>query len=235
MDTPQRDRVRRTIVATTVVSFSVAALLGIAALVTAHVFGVTEVRILLTTVTVGCASLLVLACLVPWESRWSPVSAAGFLVALATGSYMLVLVWLDPDSWSDGALQALGISITVSVTLAQACLLLGVTVRRPSVSGLVWATFVPATVMAGLVIAMVHGWSPGDGGGRLIGVVAILDVLGTLVAIALGIFGSDERSLSVTFTPEVAARLRARADEAGRPVRDLVDDAVTALLAARQD
>jgi hypothetical protein len=59
-----------------------------------------------------------------------------------------------------------------------------------------------------------------------IGIVAILDVLGTLVTIALGVFGRDEKGLTVTLTPRVAARLRARSLETGVPVTDLVDEAI---------
>ena len=108
------------------------------------------------------------------------------------------------------------------------CLLLGVSVRRPRISLLVWVTLAVAALLAGLVIALIVGWNVSDAGGRLIGIVAILDVLGTLVAIALGIFGSDERTLTVTLSPSTTEAVRSRAAETGRTPDDVVLDAVRA-------
>lgn len=226
MQTHDQAPVRRAVVAVTIVSFSVAALMGIAALLSVASFGETAARVLITTVVVGCASVVTLACLVPLDSRWAAVSVAGLVVTVATASYALVMVWVNTESWDDDAWRALGVGITVSLTIAQMCLLLGVSVRRPSVSLLVWATLAVATLLAGLVIALIVGWDAGDADGRLIGIVAILDVLGTLVAIALGIFGSDERTLSVTLSPALAEAVRSRAAETGRTPDDVVLDAV---------
>lgn len=226
MQTHDQAPVRRAVVAVTIVSFSVAALMGIAALLSVASFGETAARVLVTTVVVGCASVVTLACLVPLDSRWAAVSVAGLVVTVATASYALVMVWVNTESWDDDAWRALGVGITVSLTIAQMCLLLGVSVRRPSVSLLVWATLAVATLLAGLVIALIVGWDAGDADGRLIGIVAILDVLGTLVAIALGIFGSDERTLSVTLSPALAEAVRSRAAETGRTPDDVVLDAV---------
>jgi hypothetical protein len=78
-----------------------------------------------------------------------------------------------------------------------------------------------------LVNALIYGYDAPDGSLRALGVVAILDVLGTLVTLAIGVFGRDEGTLTVALSPEVAARLRARSRETGRPVRDQVDEAVS--------
>jgi len=220
-----RTDVRRAVLAVTITSFSIAALMGIAALLGSD-FGETSLRILSTTVVVGCASVVTLACLVPVETRWSPVSVLGFVVTLGTAAFTLVMIWTESVDWGDGAYQALGIGVTLSVTLAQVCLLLGVSVRRPSVSPLVWTTIALSAILAGQVIALIVGEGAGDGFYRLVGVVAILDVLGTLVTIALGVFGRDQRALSVTLPPEVAARVRAEAQSTGRTVSDVVGEAV---------
>jgi hypothetical protein len=232
MQTRTHASVRRAVVAVTIVSFSVAALMGIAALLSSATFGDTASRVLLTTVIVGCASVVTLACLVPIDSRWAFVSIAGFSVTLATAAFALLMVWVNTDSWDESAFRALGVGVTLSLTVAQMCLLLGVSVRRPAVSPLVWATLVLATLLAGLVIALIVGWNASDAGGRVIGIVAILDVLGTLVAIALGIFGSDQRSLTVTFTPALTEMVRSRATATGRTPDDVVIEAVRAYLAS---
>lgn len=227
MDTSDRATVRRAVVAVTIVSFSLAALMGIAALLSVTSFGDTEIRILLTTVVVGCASVLSLACLVPLETRWSAVAVAGFLVTLATAALALTMVWAESDLFSDDVAKALGVGITASVTLAQICLLLGVSVHRPSIWPLVATTIAVATVLAGLVIALVVGWDASDAGGRVIGIVAILDVLGTVVTLALGVFGGRaDPALTVTVSPDLAARMRQQAEQTGRPVGQLVDEAL---------
>ena len=234
MDTGEtKTDVRRAVLAVTITSFSIAALMGIAALLGAGDFGETSLRILVTTVVVGCASVVTLACLVPVETRWAPVSVLGFALALGTAAFALVMVWVESVNWGDGAVKALGIGITLSVTLAQVCLLLGVSVRRPSTSPLVWITVALAAILAGQVIALIVGeGDAGDGFYRLLGVVAILDVLGTLVSIALGVFGRDERVLTVTLSPAIAERVRAESRASGRPVTDLVDEAVAGYLVA---
>jgi hypothetical protein len=225
MDTGEtKTDVRRAVLAVTITSFSLAALMGIAALLGSD-FGETSARILLTTVVVGCASVVTLACLVPVETRWMPVSVTGFLVALGTAAFSLMLVWMESD-WGEGAFQTLGIGVTLSLTLAQVCLLLGVTVRRPSISVLVWITIGLAAVLAGQVIFLILGDDVGDGFYKLVGVVAILDVLGTLVSIALGVFGRGGQTSSVPVTAALSARLQTRAAETGRPVAELVDEAV---------
>jgi hypothetical protein len=89
-----------------------------------------------------------------------------------------------------------------------------------------------AAVLAATVSALILGLDAGDGTARFIGVIAILDVLGTVVTIALGVFGNHNASLTVTVSPDMAVRLRQEADQTGRPVRDLVDEAMTRYLEA---
>jgi hypothetical protein len=228
MDTRKtKTDVRRAVLAVTIASFSLAALLGILALLSDGDFGETEARILVTTVVVGCASVLTLACLVPLETRWWPSSVAGFSSILGTTGLALGMTWSDSVLETDRVVQTFGVGLTLALTFAQVCLLLGVSVRRPSVSLLVWSTVAVSAFLAGQVIVLVVGQSdPSDAYWRLLGVVAILDVLGTLVTIALGVFGGDERVRSVTLSAAVADRLRAESHETGRPVRDLVDEAV---------
>ena len=124
-------------------------------------------------------------------------------------------VWNATDA---AALTALGLhalqhrgqeaSGVVALTLAQFSLLLAVVRRRPSVVRLLLATVVTGTALAGLVIAAILGWSPGETAARLIGVVAILDVLGTVVTMALGVFGGRaETPSTVTVSPALAERL----------------------------
>jgi hypothetical protein len=219
---------RRVVLAVTIASFSVAALMGIAALLGAGDFGETSVRILLTTVVVGCASVVTLCCLVAVAGRYHLVGVTGFLVTLATAALGLVLVWGSWDHVDESLYQTFGVAIAASLTLAQVCLMLGLAGGRRSLAPVMWSTVGLAVVVLGMVSALITGYDdPSDAFLRTLGVVAILDVLGTLVTIAVGVFGrGEDGSLSVTIPPAVAARVRAESAATGRPEREVVSEAL---------
>src|SRR5699024_4338850 len=93
--------IRRWIVRVTMGSFSLAALLGIVALLSGGEFGETEGQILLTTLLVGVVSIAVLCYLTTAGRHSQPVGVVGgvtVLVPLVTG---LLLIWADSDGSSD--------------------------------------------------------------------------------------------------------------------------------------
>jgi hypothetical protein len=220
--------VRRMVLRLTIGSFSVAAVMGVAALLRPGHFGSTEGRILLTTLIVGAASVLMLCYLAVGDAprrRWVGIAGGG--AALVAMLSLLVMVWgywqRDPGV---GLWRTFGVSGITAVTCAQFSLLLAV-VRRPgTVVRVQVATLVTGTVLGAMLIAAVLGWNPGETAARGLGVTAILDVLGTLVTIAVGVFGRDGRSASVTLSPAVAERQRAESARTGRPVGELVDEAL---------
>jgi hypothetical protein len=182
--------------------------------------------VLLTTVVVGCASVVTLCCLTVVGGRFQLVGLAGFLVAVAAAALGLVMVWDWSGDLPERFYETFGVAVTVSLTLAQISLLLGLAGVRRTLAPLMWTTVGLAVVVASMVSVMITGYEPGDAFLRTLGVVAILDVLGTLVAIALGVFGRDEQALSVTLPPALSARLRAESHASGRPVLELVDEAL---------
>jgi len=216
--------VRRVVLAVTISSFSIAALMGIAALLGAGDFGETSVRVLLTTVVVGCASVVTLCCLVVVGGRFEPVGVLGFLFALATAGLALLMVWGRSEDLIDDLYRLFGVGVTASLTLAQISLLLGLAGARRSIARLMWATIVLAVLVGSMVSAMITGYDVSDGFLRALGIIGILDVLGTLVTISIGVFGRGDRSLTVALSPPVAALLEAESAATGRPVRDLVED-----------
>jgi len=216
--------VRRVVLAVTISSFSIAALMGIAALLGAGDFGETSVRILLTTVVVGCASVVTLCCLVVVGDRFEPVGLLGFLFAVTTAGLALLMVWGDSDDLIENLYRLFGVGVTASLTLAQISLLLGLAGTRRSIARLMWATIVLAVVVACMVSAMITGYDASDDFLRTLGIIGILDVLGTLVTISIGVFGRGDRSLNVALSPRVAALLEAESAATGRPVRDVVED-----------
>jgi hypothetical protein len=98
-----------------------------------------------------------------------------------------------------------------------------------------------ATVLAAMLISLILGSDIGDNGARFFGVVAIVDVLGTIVTIALAVFGDSPTRgavtgpLSVELPAELADRLRRRAADTGRPAPALATEAVAQWLASTAD
>jgi hypothetical protein len=225
MDTSPTSTVRRLVLRLVIGSFSLAALMGIAALLRPGPFGSTEGRILLTTLVVGVTSVLMLCYLAPNDERWRLVGVAGGVAALVALCAVLVMVWGYWQRDPGGALaRTFGLSLVAALSLAQLSLMIAVVRHRLVVQRLLVGTVAAAAVLAALVDATILGWDPGGAAARLIGVVAILDVLGTVVVLAVGLFGRDETTLRVTLSSDVAARVRAVAQETGTPLDAVADD-----------
>jgi hypothetical protein len=241
---------RRVAATLTIGSFSVAALMGIVALLGGGSFGEGEARVLLTTLVVGCASICILCYLATAGSRWAPIGAVGGVVLILPVVTSLILVWSD---WSgddaDGLLKSFGIGVVLALTLAQLCLLLALAEDgrpRGIVGAILWPTVAIAVVLAFLICGMILEEVGADDVWRLLGVLAILDVLGTLVTIALAKFGDRDSSrtddsgihdsgihdsrLRVTLSVDQTAALERLSAGAGRSPEQLVGEAVDRLL-----
>jgi hypothetical protein len=223
---------RRVGATVTIGSFSVAALMGIIALLGGGSFGEGEARVLLTTLIVGSASICALCYLSTAGTRWALVGAAGGAVLALPVVTSLVLVWSD---WNgdepDGTLKAFGIGVVLALTLAQLCLLLSLA-GDGRLGVVLWPTVAIAIVLAALISGMILEEIDADDVWRVLGVLAILDVLGTLVTIALAKF-SDRGSartrdprLRVTLSSDQTVALERLASGAGRSPEQLVGEAV---------
>jgi hypothetical protein len=184
----QTSTFRRTAAVLTIGSFSLAALMGIVALLGGGDFGAGEARVLLTTLIVGCASICMLCYLATTGTRWGVVGALGSVVLVLPVVTSLILVWSDWDSDTEGVWKAYGIGVVAAATLAQICMLLALSVDRPALGLVLWPTVALAAFLAVLVSGTILGEVDAGDVWRLIGVIAILDVLGTLVTIALAKF-----------------------------------------------
>ena len=183
----------RRIVATVVIgSFSLAALMGIAALLGAGEFGETEGRILATTVAVGLESMAVLCYLALAGRPYAWVGGVGAAVSAVAFLTTLDLIWLEGD-----ALRLWGSTAIVAATFAQMSLLLALSAGRGR-DGLLWPTLAAVAVLAAMLVGPIvnESFPEDDGYWRLLGVVAILDVLGTVVLIALGSLSAVARSVA---------------------------------------
>lgn len=228
-------RFRRVVATLTIGSFSVAALMGIVALLGGGDFGENEARVLLTTLIVGSASICVLCYLATSGTRWALVGFAGDVVLVLPVVTALILVWSEWSGEDDGTLKAFGVGVVVAVTLAQLSLLLALA-GDGRLGAILWPTTAVAAAVAAMVSAMIVGAVDGDDVWRILGVLAILDVLGTLVTIALAKFAdrgsarSRDHRLRVVLSAVQTDALTRLSASSGRSPEQLVGEAVDRLL-----
>ncbi len=236
--TPERDTIgpmkdlRRLVTTTVIVSFSLAALLGIIALLAGGEFGETEGRILLTTVIVGVESVAMLCYLALAGHRFAWLGAAGGLVSLVAFAMALVMTWSNTSFDGDFPWKTLAVAITFAASLAQASLLLALAGKHRIGVGLIATLAADAVVAVMITIAVIDGSGFDDWYWRVFGVVAILDVLGTVVLTAMGAFRrrSDVDAEPRLLTTAVESRVLEAAKDRGTSPSELVSDALDALL-----
>lgn len=218
---------RGTVVKIVIGSFSLAALLGIIALLGGGSFGETEGKILLTTVIVGVESVAVLCYLSLAGRSTAWVGIAGGVVSVVPFILALLLTWEAVDgneSWG----QAFGVGVTLAASIAQVCLLLAL-VGRHRIGPALIATLAAIAVVAVMIsIAIFNGDDLGDTYWRAFGVVAILDVLGTVVLSALAAFGRGrpDRGEPDLLTPAIESRIIDAAAQRGLTPSELITQAL---------
>lgn len=230
----------RAILTVAIASFSLAALLGIAALFGGD-FGETQGRVLLTTLVVGCTSMAVLCLLGTAGTRWRWVGLLGGVVTAVPTVTALVMIWGSGDMLSDGVVKTFFVGLVLALTLAQLSLLL-VLVDR-AVPWLLWSTVVVAVALALVVSGQILAADTSGALLRLDGVLGILDVLGTVVTVGIARFGRSEPAPpappspatgSVQVPPALASALAERAAATGRPAQDLLVEALERYLAREE-
>lgn len=230
---------RRVVVNGIIGSFSLAALMGIVALLGGGDFGGTEARILLTTLIVGVESLAALCYLSLAGHRYRWVGIAGGATSLVCSVLALLLTWGAEDS--EPVLRAFFVTLTIAATLAQASLLLALA-GREGIGPLLGSTLFVAACVALLILGPILeiGSDPGGGYARALGVLGILDVLGTVVVIATAVFArvrdNDPPAPSSTdveprlLSTALEVRVREAAKERGTSPGQLISDALDQFL-----
>ncbi|KQO99778.1 hypothetical protein [Leifsonia sp. Leaf264] len=244
-------RWRRIAVIAIVVSFSITALVGILSLLVGSL-GDVQWRILSTTSLVGTFSVLALCHLAVVAGAYRWIAAAGLLVSALALLIGLGMIWA-PDDWgfrSTLGWQSFGITAILAVSAAHANLLLILGRRRRAVVRIgLWVTIGLIALLATLlVLEIATEWGiSSDGFTRLIGTVAILDVLGTVVVPVLAIFLRDDPasvgtpdasgtsgSAAVPVSPVTAERLDALRAGRGISRERLIEELVAAADGARR-
>jgi hypothetical protein len=214
---------RKLVSALVICSFSFAALLGIGAILSGGAFGETEVNVLITTVIVGCESVAALCYLGLAGHRLAVVGAAGGLTSIVATASALIMTWSDSVG-GEHTWQVFGISATLAWSFAQASLLLALLGRR-RIDPALALTLLAITVVGAMISAPIATQEPMSGSyWRVFGVIAILDVLGTIVLTAMGVSRRRPDPLGPLLTPSVEARLVAAARTRHTSPSQLVDD-----------
>lgn len=168
---------RRLLVRTTLVALCVTAAVAIVVLLTRS-FDDTTWRILGTTTTIAvCALLAVPVGVLLERGRVRLLARASGVLTGATFVLTVIAIWNTPDDVGYG--KALGVLATLALAAAQAC---GVESRRrdsdsPNIRALVTGSGVTGGLLAGLGSLAILDEIQDGGFYRLLGAIAILDVL----------------------------------------------------------
>lgn len=175
---PLRSQTQRTLLLFFIGSLGWCGLVGIYCLILGSLDEL-PARVLTTTLAVGIASILALSSAIPWERRrWPPLGLCGFIAVAVALGLVLAAIWLKPygETWF---YKTTSIACVVAVAVPHVGLLSLSRLRRQYE----WtrlATVAVITVMACQIIWSIVGEIEIDGWYRLMGVLGILNVCGTI-------------------------------------------------------
>jgi hypothetical protein len=177
----QQFSIRRVFLVSLISSLSLSALVAIFIFLVGN-FGEIEVRLLLTTLTIGGYSLTGLCSSVLYDKRrYTGFALLGIVVAVIGFLMTVGALWeiVDPEDAWKGVL----IFMVLSFSIAHTSLLLLAKSEHSLVNTLLSATVICIAIVAGMLINLIIGAFNGLGEFyyRLLGVFAVLDVLGTIV------------------------------------------------------
>lgn len=219
---------RRVIVAVIIVSFGLAALLGIIVLLGGNL-GSEQYRALGTTATIGAFSVAILCCAALAGRRLQIVGFVGAGIAVLSAIASVWLIWYEYETYPDPAYDVLtrltwtGIALTVALSFASLLLLLADRRQAAVRIGLVITVALFAVVLGMTIYAI--WWSStieGDAFGRTLGVFAILAALGAVIVPVLSLMLRDRRPATGLSSVSIAL-LEAEAVRRGVSADDLVD------------
>lgn len=163
-----------------IVSLSLSALIGIIIFLFGK-FGETEEKIITTTISIGVSSVTALCCsTIFFKDKLKPLSISGMLASFAFLVIIVVTIW---GNFKNHELEkSLGTSVILTITFSQSSLLLLVRNTNKLVRNVLVVTLIFISVVAiMLLITLWNGEINNEFFYRLLGVFAILDVLGTIV------------------------------------------------------
>lgn len=143
-------------------------------------FQETEGRILITTLAVAGYSLIGLAATTRLARPPAWLAPLGLGLSAVGFVLMLALIWTEPKG--DVLGQIAGSVLVLAVAIAHAALLLPRRADPPAAGAVLRATLTASAILAAMLIRVILlDTDPGERYARWLGVVAVLDVLGTLL------------------------------------------------------
>jgi len=203
--------ITRAMLRVSVACLTVAALIAIAALLGGD-YGDTEARISLTVLAIAVYNVTGMAGVALARDRaagW--VGGLGVTASAVAFALAIVAIWWEVfvDGDEGEAIRVWGVATVLAVSLAQASLLLSR--RRPSdgdtVGAILAGTLIAVAAIAILVIVAIAGEDVSQGYWRLLGAVAVLDVLGTILVPIVRRLHATSPDGAVAGSADIAARL----------------------------
>ena len=181
--------IKRVFLVSLIASLSISALIAIFVFLFGN-FGETEFKILFTTLTVGGYSLTGLCSSILYDRRkYLPLAFSGIIVSVIGFLITIGTIWEIVDF--DDVWKSVIIFAILAVSLAHSSLLLLLKSTKNSVNVCLWATIIFIVIVAIMLIYLVlsefnlHLYQIDEFFYRLLGVFAVLDVLGTIVTLIL--------------------------------------------------
>jgi hypothetical protein len=179
---PSTGRLIRVLLIVLIGSLSLTAIVGILVLLLGGSIGILELRVLLTTLVLALFSLTGLAASVRF-ARGQVVVLGGLGLAISGLGLLLslIVIWSDPE-W-EPVYRGMAVAMILAAAIAYASLFLLITPRVSMVTVAMYVTLAALAVVAGMLIALaLSDFDFGQAFFRILGAVAILMVLGTLLA-----------------------------------------------------
>jgi hypothetical protein len=218
------------------VSLSITALIGIVTILTGT-GGEIQSKIILSTLVIGLFSVLALCDLAVFNRRFRLTGFLGIAAAVVALAMSLILIWGNwvYDDTSNTVWKTLWVATIIAVTLAHANLLIPVALnRQPAIRLALYVELCLVAFLSILLLLLVltDATVSSDAYTRLVAIVAILDVLGTIVvpvlARLLGDRGVTPGAADATDAEDAAASVRLTID-----VPRAVADQLAAVAAAQ--
>ncbi|HUF05642.1 MAG TPA: hypothetical protein VMM38_15890 [Aridibacter sp.] len=191
-----------------VVSVALSAVVGIIVILIGN-FGEFESKVLMTTFSITCASILGLACGPAYESgRGRPVALAGIVLAVLAGVSWLLIIWAR-QPLSEPIVKSIMTLTVLAVVFAHVSLVLMARLEKKFLWAL-YALYLSVAALAGLVLSLIWFTEAfeSDLTFRILGVLSILVAALTILLPVLHKL-SDSESGAAKIDAEIE-RLRAR-------------------------
>jgi len=175
---PLRSQTQRTLLLLFIGSIGGCGLVGIYCLVLGSL-GELAGRVLAMTFAVGTASILAMSCAILWERRrWPSLGLCGLIAVTAALGLVLLAIWLEPYE-QDWFYRTTFIACVVAVAIPHVGLLSLARLRR-QYEWSRFATIAVITVLVGQIIGSIVSDIGFDWWYRIMGVLGILNVCGTV-------------------------------------------------------